>query len=42
MPYDYTFYIIPGCPPDVTEFALITPRQFITIKTTTIVMNFNV
>jgi hypothetical protein len=42
MPYDYTFYIIPGCPPDVTEFALITLRQFITIKTTTIVMNFNV
>ena len=24
--------IIPGCPPDVTEFALITLRQFITIK----------
>jgi hypothetical protein len=24
--------IISGCPPDVTEFALITLRQFITIK----------
>ena len=24
--------IIPGCRPDVTEFALITLRQFITIK----------